>query len=175
MNSYLLTVLQHGHSTGTHAHIPSTHLLTHGLHLVLNDLTEFDARMGREKPRKTFLCGASLGAFVALSYLLEYPPEKPENYPFSGAFLMCPLIEVRCRGLSLLLGSKPSNPCPLSQIAPETRPSKIVEYIARALSSFAGRVPLAQAQRGKGHPDRSPLVFSPLPSCPFFTLSDPLA
>lgn len=123
---------QHGHSTGIHCYIPSNDLLVSALKLVLEDVDRKDLAEQRGLFKKRFITGASLGAFVILEYLLAYPPLRPDMPSISGAFLMCPLIEV----------------------SPSSRPSKTVELIARVIRTFAGRVPMASAQRGKGHDDR---------------------
>lgn len=39
--------------------------------------------------------------------------------------------------------------CPMIEVAPESRPSVLVECFARAIAYFAGRFPLAEANRGK--------------------------
>lgn len=44
--------------------------------------------------------------------------------------------------------------CPLITISVTSRPSITLERIARVLEPIAGRLPVAQAQRGKGHVDR---------------------
>ncbi|KAL7416897.1 lysophospholipase [Mrakia frigida] len=121
----------HGHSSEIHCYVPSIHHLTESIRLVIADVAELDASKGREKAKKMFISGASLGAFVGLSYLLDYPPADPRNPKIEGAFFMCPLIT----------------------ISAASRPSKTIENIARVLEPIAGRLPVAQAQRGKGHVD----------------------
>ncbi|CDZ96466.1 Lysophospholipase [Phaffia rhodozyma] len=121
----------HGRSTGIHCYVPTNDLLVSSVKLVLEDVDEQDQARQRVSFTKRFIAGASLGAFVILEYLLAYPPADAVFTSISGAFLMCPLI----------------------QVAAASRPSYLLELIARALRTFAGRVPFASAQRGKGHWD----------------------
>jgi alpha-beta hydrolase superfamily lysophospholipase len=80
--------LQHGHSSGLHCHITSTEQLTSSLRLVFEDVASLDADEGRPSPSSTFFAGASLGAFVILKYLVEYPPDVEENQSIEGCYLM---------------------------------------------------------------------------------------
>ncbi|EHS63469.1 uncharacterized protein PGTG_21600 [Puccinia graminis f. sp. tritici CRL 75-36-700-3] len=43
--------------------------------------------------------------------------------------------------------------CPMLAIAPDSRPAYFVELFARAVCRFAGRMPLANANKGKNTPD----------------------
>lgn len=72
-----------------------------------------------------------------LYYVLRYPPsasckaiaDRHDGSPrphVSGAFVLCPMVDV----------------------SPESRPSAIVEYIAKGIKYFAGSLPLANAVRG---------------------------
>lgn len=57
-------MLQHGHSSGLHCFIPSMESLVDSIKLVMDDLLKRDSLDQREKPRKMFIAGASLGAFI---------------------------------------------------------------------------------------------------------------
>ena len=67
-----------------------------------------------------------------------------------GALLLCPMLAispVRPKSVTYIRRA-------LADIKrQETRPSLLVEYIARAIASFAGRWPLAEANRGKNTDD----------------------
>lgn len=45
--------------------------------------------------------------------------------------------------------------CPMLAIAPDSRPSYLVELVARGLASIAGPLPFASANKGKNSEDPS--------------------
>jgi hypothetical protein len=59
----------------------------------------------------------------------------------AGAFVLCPMVEGA--PLSTSLGDHADGAA-----SKNSRPSKFVEYIARAIVYFAGTLPLAKAVRG---------------------------
>jgi len=109
----------HGRSTGVHVHLDSPFELTEGVHAVLTDVQ----RWSESRPRKTFLCGSSLGGWTSLAYTLRYP--NPPT-PLGGVFAIAPLIGV----------------------APESMPSYPVYLLALVLRRFAGRLPLSTSIKG---------------------------
>jgi len=109
----------HGRSTGVHVHLSSAYKLTDGVHAVLTDLKRWSPGT-----RKTYLSGSSLGGWTSLTYALRHP-DPPT--PLGGLFLIAPLIGV----------------------APETMPPYPIYLIGLALQSFAGRLPLTAAVKGK--------------------------
>lgn len=93
--------------------------LVDSIKLVMDDLLKRDSLDQREKPRKMFIAGASLGAFIwcapssrlafvasptsdtalplalcSLKYIINYPSVNKENHNVDGVFLMCPLITI---------------------------------------------------------------------------------
>ncbi|ORY27166.1 lysophospholipase [Naematelia encephala] len=150
----------YGRSTGINSYIPSLLLLPAAVHAVLSDVVSSDLAKGREQ-RKVFLSGASMGGWTVLYYCLKYPPtssaldivataedhddspppggqgkgyrnaERPRDAEkvrpsIAGAYVMCPMVEA----------------------AKNSRPSAVIEYIAKAIVYFAGSLPLAKAVRG---------------------------
>lgn len=85
----------------------------------------------RDKPGRIFQIDSRL------YYVLKYPPSSSdtaiadtrEGAPrpnIAGAFVLCPMVDV----------------------SPESRPSALIEYIAKGIKYFAGSLPLAKAVRG---------------------------
>lgn len=78
-----------------------------------------------------------MGGWTIASYCLRYTTGGSEsikdNPPIAGAILLCPLLGVQ----------------------KDSRPSHAVELIASALASFAGRLPFAEANKGKNTEDPS--------------------
>ncbi|CAD6578558.1 MAG: hypothetical protein CYPHOPRED_000614 [Cyphobasidiales sp. Tagirdzhanova-0007] len=141
----------HGRSTGLHAHVDNMETLVDALDAVVCDVMMCDHSEGvidaELDARKRFIAGSSMGGFTALSYLIQYSTAPAIDAARSDGIrkmengLKRPTID----GALLL--------CPMLAISPETRPSLLVEYIARAIASFAGRWPLAEANRGKNTDD----------------------
>lgn len=84
-----------------------------------------------DKPGRIFRADSSL------YYVLKYPPSSSESAiadthegaprpNIAGAFVLCPMVDV----------------------SPESRPSALIEYIAKGIKYFAGSLPLAKAVRG---------------------------
>jgi acylglycerol lipase len=115
----------HGRSTGVHVFIESSVDLTDAVFRVLADVKRWSSRT----PKKTFLVGSSMGGWVCLSYCNRW--SSPTFTPIDGIFLMAPMIGV----------------------APESYPGPLTRSVARALHSFAGRLPLAPAVRGNTSSD----------------------
>ncbi|WVQ98766.1 hypothetical protein IAU59_005897 [Kwoniella sp. CBS 9459] len=150
----------YGRSTGIHSYLPSLLLLTSCLHVVLTDVVQNDLANGKEQS-KVFLCGASMGGWTVLYYLLKYPPTKDAADVASQASkpdspLLPPgqgkgyesiernrkdeKVRIHVAGAFVL--------CPMVEVSKNSRPSIVVEYIGRALSYIAGSLPLAKAVRG---------------------------
>ncbi|WVF72190.1 hypothetical protein IAT40_007002 [Kwoniella sp. CBS 6097] len=150
----------YGRSTGIHSYLPSLLLLTSCLHVVLTDVVQNDLANGREQS-KVFLCGASMGGWTVLYYLLKYPPtEDPTDVASQASDPDSPLlppgqgkgyenierdrkdekVRIHVAGAFVL--------CPMVEVSKNSRPSIVVEYIGRALSYVAGSLPLAKAVRG---------------------------
>ncbi|OAV85977.1 hypothetical protein PTTG_07117 [Puccinia triticina 1-1 BBBD Race 1] len=129
----------HGRSTGFHAYLTNLDCLAHAVHAVLADIIKRDSAAGRAQ-RPVIVAGQSMGGFTTVLYGLLY---------HSPAVKSRPVI----RGLPQpkLLGLIPL--CPMLAIAPDSRPAYVVELFARAVSRFAGRMPLANANKGKNTPD----------------------
>ncbi|GAA96228.1 uncharacterized protein L969DRAFT_42167 [Mixia osmundae IAM 14324] len=134
----------HGRSTGLHVHVPDMALLIRGLHAALVDTVKHDAKKANVSDveaakRSRILSGQSLGGFVAVYYLVHYQPPRstepgrPDNPAFDGALFLCPMLS----------------------IAPESRPSLLVEYAGRSIAYFFGRLPFADANKGKNSEDQS--------------------
>ncbi|CAO1634029.1 unnamed protein product [Sympodiomycopsis kandeliae] len=131
-----------GRSSGLHAYLPSMRMLIEAIHAVLFDVKEYDdsdplrESKQSDKRRKLFLEGHSMGGFTALYYSAICPP--PQNDPSSKA--MDQGWRPHIDGVAVA--------APMIGISPESRPSIVVEYIARILRFFVGRLPLASAVRG---------------------------
>jgi len=128
-----------GRSSGKHAYLNDWKELTEGVRCVIEHLKKENeshatdnasltdsthALASRPKPRKLVLSGRSLGGFVALSYSILYPST------IDMIHLLCPLVFV----------------------SETSRPSKLIEYIAKAIAkSPLGYLPMSNAQReGRG-------------------------
>ncbi|EKD01598.1 lysophospholipase [Trichosporon asahii var. asahii CBS 8904] len=136
-------LLQYGRSTGINSYLPSLNLLPAAVHAVLSDVAHWDISSGRHQ-RQVFLSGAVCDkpgrifrADSSLYYVLKYPPSSSESAiadthegaprpNIAGAFVLCPMVDV----------------------SPESRPSALIEYIAKGIKYFAGSLPLAKAVRG---------------------------
>lgn len=162
----------HGRSSGLHVHLANADELSRTLHLVMKDVVRMDKENGR-KQRQTFIAGSSVGRrglchargltdtpwadgwmdhcfvlpvskgqstssidhahFGSRRYTTGGSESIRDNPPIAGAILMCPMLGIQS----------------------DSRPSHLVELAARALSSFAGRLPFAQANKGKNTEDPS--------------------
>ncbi|MBW0519203.1 hypothetical protein O181_058918 [Austropuccinia psidii MF-1] len=129
----------HGRSTGLHTYLPNLDSIAHATHAVLIDLINKDKAFNRQQ-RQVVIAGQSLGGFASIFYPLLYhtPTIKKVN-----------LLD----GLPIpkLIGILPM--CPMLAISQDSRPSFIIETIARCIVIFAGRVPLADANKGKNTQD----------------------
>ncbi|POW15925.1 hypothetical protein PSTT_01752 [Puccinia striiformis] len=117
----------HGRSTGFHAHLTNLDCLAHTVHMVLGDVIKRDSVAGLAQ-RPVIVVGQSMGGPVIKSRptLTGLPQPK-------------------------LLGLIPL--CPMLAIAPDSRPAYLVELFARMVCGFAGRLALANANKGKNTPD----------------------
>lgn len=103
-----------------------------------------------------------VSALGSLKFLFKYPPVNIDNHGVDGLFLMCPLITISPETRSVtpaqviysLLIARRLNRVGLLCVT-TCSPSYALELLGRALQSFMGRVPIAAAQRGKGHKDRA--------------------
>ncbi|CAG8544733.1 5591_t:CDS:2 [Ambispora leptoticha] len=118
-----------GRSSGLHACINDWEELIEAVRVVIAHVKEQNASnttFNKERKRKVILGGGSLGGFVTISYAIKYPTD------IDAFSVLCPLVYV----------------------AGSSRPLKVIEYIAKAIvSSPLGTLPLAPANRGKGHWD----------------------
>ncbi|PWN47624.1 alpha/beta-hydrolase [Violaceomyces palustris] len=138
-----------GRSTGLHAHVPSMRINVSAMHAVIMDVRKWDLERDpsglADRERKLFAEGHSMGAFTVLYYAALYSPirEESNGHP------------------SQELESTPDSPspyrphlsgvavaAPMISISPESRPGPVVEYIAKAICFFSGRLPFAKAIRG---------------------------
>lgn len=144
----------HGRSTGLHAYVTSVDSLAAAVDAVICDVAYRDKKGGVSDrdldSRKRYVVGMSMGGFTALFYTIQYPP-KPISDALDDVHHTAtgqahePILgrtRPKLNGAVLL--------CPMLEIAAESRPSSLVELFARAISKFAGRWPLAEANRGKG-------------------------
>ncbi|KAK9897173.1 alpha/beta-hydrolase [Cystobasidium minutum MCA 4210] len=137
----------HGRSTGLHAYVTRMESLAEAVDAVICEVALTDEKHGKTPEevdsRKRFIAGASMGGFTALLYTIQYPP-APVSEAAATSGIRNPLNGLKrpkIHGAMLL--------CPMLEIAPESRPSWLVEHFARGIASFAGRFPLAEANRGK--------------------------
>lgn len=135
----LLDLPSHGRSTGFHAHITKFDSLAHAVHIVLADTTKRDLAAGRTQ-RRVVVGGQSLGGFTTVLYGLLYHSNPRKSRP-------------KVEGLTLanLIGLIPV--CPMLAISPDSRPIFLVELLARMIDFFAGRLALADANKGKNTRD----------------------
>ncbi|GAA6046870.1 hypothetical protein JCM3770_005684 [Rhodotorula araucariae] len=140
----------HGRSTGIHVHCPSMDLLADAVYEVIKDVALQDSMLVHEaggsytQTRKVFVAGQSLGGFTAALTCLKYGAPLDTSLPSASSQSFRPTIS---GGMFL---------CPMLAISPDSRPSVLVELIARVLASVAGPLPLAAANKGKNSED--PLV-----------------
>ncbi|BGP39175.1 hypothetical protein JCM10449v2_003113 [Rhodotorula kratochvilovae] len=133
----------HGRSTGIHVY-------SDAVYEVIKDVALQDSRIVQEaggsytQTRKVFVAGQSLGGFTAALTCLKYGAPLDTSLPSASSTSFRPTIS---GGMFL---------CPMLAISPDSRPSALVELVARALASVAGPFPLAAANKGKNSED--PLV-----------------
>ncbi|WVR05205.1 hypothetical protein IAU60_002217 [Kwoniella sp. DSM 27419] len=143
--------------------------------VLVHDLPSYGRSTGNgREQRKVFLCGASMGGWTVcvprvrrsadidrLYYLLKYPPtgrpadvvlkasDPDKSLPADGSgqgydnherLRSQEKVRIHVAGAFVL--------CPMVEVSKNSRPSIVVEYIGRALSYFAGSLPLAKAVRG---------------------------
>ncbi|WVQ70014.1 uncharacterized protein L199_008238 [Kwoniella botswanensis] len=151
----------YGRSTGVHSYLPSFLVLPAALHVCLTDVVQQDLANGREQ-RKVFLCGASMGGWTVLYYLLKYPPtEFASEVASQGSQADSPLPEEgHGKGYDNLERAKKDEKvrihvsgayviCPMVEVSKESIPPKIVQQIGRAISYVAGPLPFVQGVRGR--------------------------
>ncbi|KAN0066422.1 hypothetical protein ACQY0O_000516 [Thecaphora frezii] len=134
---------------------------------------------GRE--RKLFAEGHSMGGFTALYYAALYPPIDPKDDGSPDLTIKKPpssaqeaeqavgaaaaMKEEEQNGVPPELSSldpPPYRPClsgvavaaPMITISPQSRPGKAIEYAAKLLRFFAGRLPFAKAIKGNVSDDQ---------------------
>lgn len=135
-----------GRSSGLHSYLPSMRILVEATHSVLKDVIQRDP--AEMRGRKIFMQGESMGGFTALYYAALYPPVSP---PSQGG---PDLKELAKRddndGIDNVRPNLSGVACsaPMLAISPQSRPAPIVEYIARFIAFFAGRLPLAEGVKG---------------------------
>ncbi|KAH9442750.1 hypothetical protein Pst134EA_031567 [Puccinia striiformis f. sp. tritici] len=129
----------HGRSTGFHAHLTNLDCLAHTVHMVLGDVIKRDSVAGLAQ-RPVIVVGQSMGGFATVLYgLLYHSPTVKSRPTLTG------LPQPKLLGLIPL--------CPMLAIAPDSRPAYLVELFARMVCGFAGRLALANANKGKNTPD----------------------
>ncbi|WWC89994.1 uncharacterized protein L201_004924 [Kwoniella dendrophila CBS 6074] len=111
------------------------HFLKAGFRVIIPDLPSQDLTQGRQQ-RKVFLCGASMGGWTiplpeegegkGYDSLERSRQDEKVRIHVAGAFVICPMVE----------------------ISRESRPSKLLEYIGRAISFVAGPLPFVKGVRG---------------------------
>ncbi|BGP54951.1 hypothetical protein JCM8202_003461 [Rhodotorula sphaerocarpa] len=137
----------HGRSTGIHVYAPKMEDLADAVFAVIQDVALEDSKLVQEaggaytQTRKVFVAGQSLGGFTAAMTCLKYGAPLDTSLPAARQASFRPTIS---GGLFL---------CPMLAIAPESRPSYLVELVARALASVAGPMPLASANKGMNSED----------------------
>ncbi|KAA1068271.1 hypothetical protein PGTUg99_030817 [Puccinia graminis f. sp. tritici] len=129
----------HGRSTGFHVYLTNLDCLAHAVHVVLGDIIKRDLAAHRPQ-RPVIVAGQSMGGFTTVLYGLLYHSPTVTSRP-----ILKGLPQPKLLGLIPL--------CPMLAIAPDSRPAYFVELFARAVCRFAGRMPLANANKGKNTPD----------------------
>lgn len=134
-----LDLPSHGRSTGFHAHIVNLDWLAHAVHVVLADVIKQDTAAGRAQ-RQVVIAGQSMGGFTTVMYGLLYHSPTVKSRPIIEG-----LAQPKVIGLIPL--------CPMLAISPDSKPPRIVELFARLIARFSGRLPLADANKGKNTQD----------------------
>lgn len=129
----------HGRSTGFHVYLTDLDCMAHTVHVVLADVIKRDSAAGVAQ-RPVVVAGQSMGGFTTVLYGLLYHSPTVKSRP-----ILTGLPQPKLLGLIPL--------CPMLAIAPDSRPAYLVELFARAVCRFAGRMPLANANKGKNTPD----------------------
>ncbi|KAI8824852.1 Alpha/Beta hydrolase protein [Fimicolochytrium jonesii] len=121
-----IDLIGHGRSSGLHGAFTS---IDEQVDAVKTVLLEVVKKLPPTKSKKVFLLGGSLAGLILLTYSVTYgkdPKAKPD-----GMVVLCPLVDA----------------------AADSRPSYVVELIAKGLSYFTPFLPLAEANRGKNSTD----------------------
>lgn len=125
-----------GRSSGLHSYLPSLRILVEAVHAVLVDVVLKDS--DEAKNRKVFLQGESMGGFTGLYYAALYPPLPAQEKPTKDK------LETTRPNLAGV-----ASVAPMLAISEHSRPSAIVEKIARFIAFFAGRLPFAPGVKGR--------------------------
>ncbi|PLW15964.1 hypothetical protein PCANC_20708 [Puccinia coronata f. sp. avenae] len=129
----------HGRSTGFHVYLTDLDCMAHTVHVVLADVIKRDSAAGVAQ-RPVVVAGQSMGGFTTVLYGCMYHSPTVKSRP-----ILTGLPQPKLLGLIPL--------CPMLAIAPDSRPAYLVELFARAVCRFAGRMPLANANKGNNTPD----------------------
>ncbi|CEH11951.1 Lysophospholipase [Ceraceosorus bombacis] len=138
-----------GRSTGLHAWLPSLRLNVEAVRACLDHVALLDSRAGLER-RKVFLQGESMGGFTALYYAATYPSIDTSS-SFAHVTSQSDLHGDRRtteHGKERPVIAGVAAAAPMIAISPSSRPSKLVENIARVIIFFAGRLPFAKGVKG---------------------------
>ncbi|WFD07968.1 acylglycerol lipase [Malassezia vespertilionis] len=137
MRAIAIDLPSFGRSSGLPAYVPSMRVLANALHAVMAHVHFHDtlAELPALARRKRFGQGSSMGGFTVLYHCALYPPAAPAKLGglANGARLSLDGVAVSA---------------PMLQIASASRPSYTLEWIARRICMFAGRLPFAKAIRG---------------------------
>lgn len=134
-----------GRSTGLHCYLPSLRILVEAVHDVLIDIMKNDTPS--MSGRKVFLQGESMGGFTALYYAALYPPLSAESQS-KGQYNK--LARENNSAIQTMRPNLAGVACaaPMLRISPQSRPSPVIEKIARILAFFAGRLPMSPGVKG---------------------------
>ncbi|PWN39090.1 alpha/beta-hydrolase, partial [Ceraceosorus guamensis] len=138
-----------GRSTGLHAWLPSLRLNVEAVRACLDHVALLDAQAGLAR-RKVFLQGESMGGFTALYYAATYPSIDTSS-SFRHVTSQSDLDGDRSiteHGKERPVIAGVAAAAPMIAISPSSRPSKLVENIARVIIFFAGRLPFAKGVKG---------------------------
>ncbi|WRT67175.1 uncharacterized protein IL334_004141 [Kwoniella shivajii] len=136
------------------------HFLKAGFRVMIPDLPSQDLLQGKDQ-RKVFLCGASMGGWTVLYYLLKYPPTSSSSHVASQVSASDNSLPPEGSGKGYHNLERPSEEekarihvagayvlCPMVEVSKESRPSKLIENIGRVIKSVAGPLPFAKGVRG---------------------------
>lgn len=134
-----------GRSSGLHSYLPSLRILVEATHAVIKDVIKNDPADMRQ--RKFFMQGESMGGFTALYYAALYPPVSP---PSKGGPDLKELAKEGDEKSDYIRPNLSGVACsaPMLAISPHSRPSPLLEKVARLIAFFAGRLPLAEGVKG---------------------------
>jgi acylglycerol lipase len=134
-----------GRSSGLHSYLPSLRILVEAVHSVMKDVIKNDPVDMRG--RKIFMQGESMGGFTALYYAALYPPVSSPSQGGPDLAKMAKKGDVSIDKLRPNLSGVACS-APMLAISPQSRPSPVVESIAKMIAFFAGRLPFAEGVKG---------------------------